>query len=198
MNDYDVEYTTAIVDRESYVKDFRDVATFEECCRQCPNYERRWGCPPYSHDTLGDLLAYEKVLIIGAKMTPHDPKRPLSSVYELMDPELELMNGHLLALEKEVGGLAFGFAGKCRYCKGQPCARIQGEPCRHPEVVRPSLEAYGFNIALTAERLLGMPIEWSHDGMLPRYLTLVCGLFFNGDDVRWQVDKIRKVKFLRC
>ncbi len=176
---YETEEVVVVVDRDRYVSEFRDVATFEECCRACPNYGRRWGCPPFDHDTLQDLLPYDKVMIMGVKLTPHDPKMPMEQVYDLMRPELEKMNRRLLEMEKERGGLAFGFVGKCERCGDVPCARIEGKPCRHPSVVRPSLEAYGFNVSKTASELLGIDMVWSKDKNVPRYLTLVCGLFFN-------------------
>ena len=44
--------------------------------------------------------------------------------------------------------------------------------------MRPSLEAIGFDISLTAKELLGLDIRWSHNGLLPEYLTLVCGIFY--------------------
>lgn len=182
---YEAEEVVAVVDRERYVREFRDVATFEECCRQCPNYGNRWGCPPFDHDTLQDLLPYEKVMIIGVKLTPHYTKMPMDQIYDLMRPELNRVNTHLLELEKQVGGLAFGFVGKCPHCNGVPCARKKGEPCRHPDIVRPSLEAYGFNVSETASQLLGIDMVWSRDKNIPRYLTLVCGLFFNGPDLQW-------------
>ena len=163
---YDVEELAAIIGRERYVSEFRDVPTFEACCRQCPNYANRWGCPPFDHDTLQDLVAFEKV-------------------YDLMWPELERVNKRLLELEKVSRGMAFGFVGKCPHCKGAPCARTSGKPCRHPELVRPSLEAYGFNVSLTASEVLGIDMLWGSAGTMPPYLTLVCGLFFNGPDLQW-------------
>lgn len=175
---YDVEEIVAEVDRERYVREFRDVATFEACCQQCPNYGKRWGCPPFDHDTLQDLLPYNKVMIIGVKITPHDSRTPIEQVYDLMRPELERMNQRLLSMEREKNGLAFGFVGKCPYCNGMPCARSEGRPCRHPDVVRPSLEAYGFDIGKTTTELLGIDIQWGGKHV-PKYLTLVCGLFFN-------------------
>ena len=184
---YDAEEVVAVVDRDRYVREFRDVATFEECCRACPNYGMRWGCPPFDHDTLQDLLPFDKVMIIGVKITPHDSKMPLDQVHELMRPELERVNKRLLELEREKNGLAFGFVGECPYCNGAPCARQQGKPCRHPDKVRPSLEAYGFNVSETASQLLGIDMVWSHDKTIPRHLTLVCGLFFNGDNPSWKV-----------
>ena len=118
-------------------------------------------------------------MLIGAKITPHDPKMPMDRVYEIMRPELERLNERLLNLEREKGGMAFGFVGKCPYCNDEPCARRQGLPCRHPDVVRPSLEAYGFNVSETASKLLGIDMVWSSGKTIPRYLTLVCGLFYN-------------------
>ncbi len=176
---YDVQEVVAVVDRDRYVREFRDVPTFEACCKQCPNYGNRWGCPPFDHDTLQDLLPYEKVKIIGVKITPHDEKLPLSQAQSLMRPEIERVNKRLLEMEREKGGLAFGFVGDCPYCNGAPCARLHGEPCRHPQVVRPSLEAFGFDIGKTTRELLGIEIQWSRDKRMPKFLTLVCGLFYN-------------------
>lgn len=182
---YQSEDVVAVIDRERYVREFRDVPTFEACCRQCPNYGNRWGCPPFDHDTLQDLLPYSKVMIVGIKITPLDHKMPLDRVYELMRPELDRANVRLLELEAQSGGMAFGFVGKCPYCGDTPCTRRDGNPCRHPDLVRPSLEAYGFNVSKTASDVLGIDMQWGKDGMMPRYLTLVCGLFFNGDDLQW-------------
>ena len=182
---YDAEQVVAVVARDRYVREFRDVTTFEECCRACPNYGNRWGCPPFDHDTLQDLLPYEKVMIIGVKITPHESRMPMELVYDLMRPELERLNSRLLELEHEKDGFAFGFVGKCERCGNAPCARKQGKPCRHPDVVRPSLEAYGFNVSETASQLLGIDMVWSRDKNIPRYLTLVCGLFFNGENPEW-------------
>ncbi len=176
---YKAEEVVAVVDRDRYVEKFRNVATFEACCRQCPNYGKRWGCPPFDHDTLQDLLPYDKVMIIGVKLTPHDARMPLEQVYDLMRPELERLNRRLLELERERQGFALGFVGKCERCGDAPCARIDGKPCRHADVVRPSLEAYGFNVSETARQLLGIDMVWSKGKNVPRYLTLVCALFFN-------------------
>ena len=66
----------------------------------------------------------------------------------------------------------------CPYCGGAACARIDGKPCKHPDKVCPSLEAIGFDISKTAKDLLGLEIKWSQDGLIPEYLTLVCGIFY--------------------
>ena len=40
------------------------------------------------------------------------------------------------------------------------------------------LEAIGFDISKTAQDLLGLEIKWSQNGLIPEYLTLVCGIFY--------------------
>ena len=59
------------------------------------------------------------------------------------------------------------------------CTRNCGTPCRHPEKVRPSLEAFGFDIAKTLAELFNIELLWGKDGKLPEYLVLVSGFFHN-------------------
>ena len=54
--------------------------------------------------------------------------------------------------------------------------RREGRPCRHPESIRPSLEAMGFDIARTAADIFNTPLQWSRNGQLPKYLTLISAL----------------------
>lgn len=178
----DLTYTTesfsAEMDAATYIADFRMANYFMQFCRECGNYGHRYGCPPFDYDPLSVIAPYQKVRIIGVKIVPNDGNLPLSVANTLMLPVIRELNEELLALEKSLGGMAFGFAGSCPYCGEIPCARIDGEPCRHPDKVRPSLEAFGFDMGKTASDLLGLEIKWSHDGRIPEYLTLVCGVFY--------------------
>ena len=45
--------------------------------------------------------------------------------------------------------------------------------------VRPSLEAFGFDIAKTLSELFNIELLWGKDGKLPEYLVLVSGFFHN-------------------
>ena len=178
----DLTYTTesfsAEMDAATYIADFRRANYFMQFCRECGNYGRRYGCPPFDYDPLSVIAPYQKVRIIGVKIVPNDGNLPLSVANTLMLPVIRELNEELLALEKALGGMAFGFAGSCPYCGEVPCARIDGEPCRHPDNVRPSLEAFGFDMSKTTSDLIGLEIKWSHDGCIPEYLTLVCGVFY--------------------
>lgn len=175
---YTTERYTAEVDAKAYIDEFRRADYFLQLCQQCRNYGRRYGCPPFDDDPLSAIEDYKKVRILGVKIVPADSHIPLNEANELMEPVTRQLNEELLEMEKRLEGKAFGFVGSCPYCSGAECARIKGEPCRHPDKVRPSLEAIGFDISKTANDLLGLEIKWSKGDYLPEYLTLVCGLFY--------------------
>ena len=113
------------------------------------------------------------------KIIPKDKTLPLKAANELMEPVTNELNRELLEMEKSLGGMCFGFVGSCPYCDGAPCARIEGKPCKHPDKVRPSLEAFGFDMGKTAKELLGLEIKWSQGNLIPEYLTLICGIFYH-------------------
>ena len=46
-------------------------------------------------------------------------------------------------------------------------------------MIRPSLEACGFDIGKTVSELLHIELKWSDNGKMPEYLTLVGGVFKN-------------------
>ena len=175
---YTTEKFFVDIDAKTYINEFRRTDYFIEFCQQCKNYNRRYGCPPFDDNTLSIVEGYEKVRIMGVKIIPNNKLLPISAANDLMKPVITDMNEELLKLEKSLGGYAFGFVGTCPYCGSAPCARISGKPCRHPEKVRPSLEAFGFDMSKTAKDLLGLEIKWSQGELIPEYLTLVCGVFY--------------------
>ena len=89
----------------------------------------------------------------------------------------------MLDAEKEYGGRALAFAGECLLCGDEKCTRPLGKPCRHPQKVRPSLEACGFDVNKIAEELLGIEIKWGHDNKMPEYLLLTCAFAHNQDNI---------------
>ena len=175
---YTTERYTVEVDAKAYIEKFRRADYFIQLCQQCGNYGRRYGCPPFDQDLIDVIKDYQRVRIIGVKITPKDSSLPLEAANDLMKPVICKLNEELLEIERQLGGMCFGFVGTCPYCGGAPCARISGLPCKHPDKVRPSLEAIGFDISMTAKELLGMEIKWSQGDFIPEYLTLVCGIFY--------------------
>ncbi len=176
--DYTTEVFTAEIDAKTYIKDFRRVEEFIKLCQQCKNYNNRYGCPPFQDKVLAAVNKFQKVRLFGVKIIPKDKNLPLEMANQLMEPVTNQINKELLEEEKTLDGFGLGFVGTCPYCGKTPCARIEGKSCRHPDKVRPSLEAFGFDVGKTAKDLLGVELKWSQNGLIPEYLMLVYGIFY--------------------
>lgn len=191
--DKKTEYTaqdfTASLSAPDYIARYRDPERFIEYCRRCPNFGASWACPPFEADAADFLYGYRHVLLIATKITPLRSGLPLGETQRLIRPERLRLEKRLLEMERLYGGRSLAYAGSCLHCPEGSCARRQGAPCRHPERVRPSLEAWGFDVGATAAELLGIPLEWGRDGLLPKYLTLVCGFFHDSESVEWSPDE---------
>ena len=176
------DYVTSLP-ADEYIAVYRDAKRFAACCRACPNYGRSWACPPFEFDMDQYLAGYRTALIIATKITPLRHDLPLTETERLLRPERMRHERLLLDLEHRYAGRAFAYAGTCLYCPKGSCTRLEGKPCRHPEWVRPSLEACGFDLCRTTEELMGIPLRWGHGDRIPKYLTLVSGFFHNADRI---------------
>lgn len=184
--DYTAEDFTRELPAEEYLNRFRDKERIEGYCRQCPNYGRSWGCPPFDHDIAArHMRPYSTVLLTATRIVLSDPETPFTEVGRLILPERRRLEQKLLDMERRRGGRAFAYIGTCLYCPPGECTRPKGLPCRHPDKVRPSLEACGFDIAQTTRELFGMELKWSDNGKVPEYLLLVCGFFHNKPHIEW-------------
>ena len=67
------------------------------------------------------------------------------------------------------------YVGTCLYCPEGTCTRPEAKPCRHPELVRPSLEACGFDIAHTTSDLFGIELKLSLIHIFYTALNPYCG-----------------------
>lgn len=168
---------TAQLPVAEYIARFRRADYFLSLCRECQNFGRRYGCPPFDYDVVERMQHYSTATIIGVQIVPEEKNLPLSIAQELMAPVIRDLMEELLEEEKRTSGLSFGFAGGCTLCGDIPCARITDEPCRHPDRVRSSLESYGFDLAKTSEELFNVPILWSRNEYIPNYLMLICSIF---------------------
>lgn len=185
MIPYRAEDFSVTIPVADYIARSRDAERFEGCCRTCPNYGRSWGCPPFDFDVEEYLTRYSRALLIATKIVPEQGGLPIAEAKRLIHPERQRLERRLLEMERRYGGRSFAYVGSCLYCPDGTCTRPEGNPCRHPELVRPSLEACGFDIGRTTSELFGIELKWGADGKMPEYLTLVCGFFHDGDGVVW-------------
>lgn len=182
---YIAEDFTAELPVADYIARFRDAGRIARYCQDCSNYGQSWGCPPFNFNEAEYLTRYETALIIATKITPKKPGIPISEAKHLIRPERQRLERRLLEMEGQYGGRSFAYVGTCLYCPEGECMRPEGRPCRHPELVRPSLEACGFDIERTTSELFGIDLKWGSEGLMPEYLTLVCGFFHDTKKIVW-------------
>lgn len=185
MIPYKAEDFSVTIPVADYLIRFREAERFEGYCRSCPNYGNSWGCPPFESGVEEYLSGYRTALIVATKITPAASGLSLSEAQQLLLPERRRLERRLLEMERVYDGRSFAYVGTCLYCPDQPCTRPEGKPCRHPDSVRPSLEACGFDIGRTTSELFGIELKWGKEGRMPEYLTLVCGFFHNAEKLVW-------------
>ena len=167
---------------EQYVSGHHAPRQCAEACRQCRNFNRIWACPPFDYDPLDRLRPYSYVTVFARKVEL--PSRtPLSGLSGILRPVKKGIMDRMLDLEKENDGFACILAGECDLCAPQSCTRAEGRVCRHPDITRPSLEAFGFNLRSTISDLFGLDFAWGTDGFAPPYLILVTALFHNSPKI---------------
>lgn len=178
---YTIEEFSHDISVAEYIAHFHKPNEVWGYCRACSNYGKQWGCPPFDFDVVERLSKYRSLQLIVTKIILHDRSLPSFEIDNILLHERLELEKRLLELERTHCGLACTFIGKCLHCGEAYCARLEGKPCRHPELIRPSLEAYGFDITKTLSELFDIELKWGINGSTPEYIILVCGLFYNAE-----------------
>ena len=172
------------IDADEFIRRYRDVERIAALCAQCPSHGKSWSCPPYSFDPVTVSDGFNNVTLIGTTIefdeatraaceTPEQSRtiatRAMEEVWKTVLPEL------MERERQQPSSRCFTF--RCRLCP-EGCTRPEGKPCRHPDRLRYSLEAVGFDVSAAARNLLGIDLEWSSDGSLPKHITIVTALMY--------------------
>ena len=180
---YTVTSKEASIAADEFIARYRDVERIATFCRQCPGYGKSWACPPYDFDPCTVSDGFKTVILTGTVIEFDEPTRAACKDSEqasavgrqAMEEVLKTLLPRLYNMERETpGSRCFTF--RCSLCP-EGCTRPEGKPCRHPDLMRHSLESVGFDIVAMTRELLGFDLEWSTDGSLPKHLTLVTALF---------------------
>ena len=152
--------------------DFTDRVRFV-CKQECPMYGKTWACPP----AVGEVgECREKCLSFGDCLMV----ATLTEVADIANIEETLSTrGDHEAITNEVAGFLrqqdvepyILSTEACAIC--EKCAWLEGQPCRHPEVMHPCVESHGINIIPTLEAV-GVPFIYGEN-----VVTWVSLLFFN-------------------
>ena len=119
--DHSFRYTardfTAELPAAAYVARFRDAERVGGYCRECGNYGRSWGCPPFGFDMEEYVTRYGTALLVATRITPEEPGLPVSEAGRLILPERQRLERRLLEMERQYGGRSFAYVGTCIHCR---------------------------------------------------------------------------------
>lgn len=175
-----------ILQKEIAVSDFFrecvDIPRFAECCRLCPNYGRRWSCPPYDFSP-EDLWKDYRSLLLQCRVipVPQELQELVLSQQQINERSRALLQPHKQAMLQAMGALEQQFpgslaldAGSCDRCEN--CTRTDGLPCRHTDGLRYSVESLGGDVCKALQLYFGKEILWGEQSHLPAYYILLGGL----------------------
>jgi predicted metal-binding protein len=148
------------------------------CVSGCPNYERKWSCPPFS-PTYSNYAASWKYLYIWLMQIKMKQFSYIKSDYLKIKVANNILKSRADKYLREIS-LKYGkyiSTGSCRLCK--PCKRKIGQPCAYSEVKTYSYEAMGIDVNALVERYFTNKLLWYKRGLLPEYTSIVCGLLSN-------------------
>lgn len=163
---------------ETFRRSFVDVPRVLGYCRDCPNFGRRWSCPPFAFDPLTLWKGYGAICLYARKLTFSRDRLFPGERRAFEEEELPKVKAdmarELLARERSIPGSLALLAGKCDLCSA--CAREAGQPCRFPERMRYSVEALGGDCGGALEAYFGESLRWARGDRLPEQMILLGGL----------------------
>ncbi len=178
---FQLEYRTRPIEMERFRRTYQDRERFLACCRECPRYEARWSCPPLSFDVDDFLAPYAWANLLCARIFLDDgtiraadtPEKMKTMGWNIVSQVKFELEERLREMEERVPGSLSLSSGGCHRC--DPCAREAGQPCRQPDQMRYSLDAFGFDLTAITQDLFGIEILWCRE-RLPDYFTLIHGI----------------------
>ena len=162
--------------------DFYDAEKFLRLCRACPNFGEMYSCPPFESVPAAFSDTKVKCTLLLAEISTedferHDGESVADFTKRISDCVRADFDKYLLAEEAAdpARRLAF-FAGSCANCPIAPCPRGAKKKCPRPEFVRPSLEAYGFDVTGIIREFFGRTLEWAAKEKPPQTLRLLAAI----------------------
>ena len=174
---YAIEEFTCDIPVAEYVSRYHNPDVVWGNCSTCNNYGKQWSCPPFDFNVVERLTKYSSLSLKVTKIIFQDRNVTTSEAKAILFHKRIMLEQEMLEAERQTGGLASTLVGQCLHCGESSCVRVICKPCLHPELVRPSLEAYGFDVAKTLLDLFNIELQWTDKDKLPEYLVLTCGLF---------------------
>ncbi|MBP2634389.1 MAG: hypothetical protein H6Q72_296 [Firmicutes bacterium] len=178
---YHTTITTNSLPMPEFIKRYQEQEKFMAYCKECPNYNTLWSCPPLQFAANDLLQGFNYINLVAVKVIYDKETIKLADtpekVKEITTCSLREVKSKLaeaiLALEGEFPGGVGLASGGCHLC--EHCTRPDDLLCRMPEKMRYSLDSFGFDLTAITAELLQIELKWTHSG-LPEYYTLIHAL----------------------
>ena len=199
MTYYSVEYRKNSMPLSTFRQKYQDRKKYMAYCRECPRYNMVWSCPPLAFDVDGYLNRFSCVTVLCAKiiLSSHviieadKPEKIKTVGWDILLSVKLDMEEKLRRLEKNILGSVSLSSGGCNLCK--VCSRKDGQPCRQPDKMRYSLDAFGFDLTAITKDMFDIDILWCKE-RLPDYFTLIHGILTE-DEVPGELWETLGVEF---
>jgi len=159
--------------------DLEDKNKFDRMCDSgCPNFGRKWSCPPFSPAYI-DFATKRRYLYIWLIQIKMNQFTYIKNDYLKIKAANSILKSRADKYLREIA-LKYGVyisTGSCRFCK--PCKRKIEQSCANPEKKTYSYEAMGIDVGTLVEKYFASKLLWYKRGQLPEYTSIVCGLLSN-------------------
>lgn len=174
---------------------FMNKPYFDKLCEEgCPNYGKKWSCPPYSPNYLFFAKNYKYINVIMLLVKLEEFSYIKQDYLKIKAANSVLKSRIDKALRLCIDDDEFYIStGSCRLCK--PCKKKVNEKCAHPTKRSYSFEALGINVSALTMDLFHTELLWYHKYTLPEYTCVVGGLLTNGDVINDKI--IRQLMLLK-
>ena len=151
------------------------------CKDGCRNYNTKYSCPPYSPNftnlRIKYMFAHVFFFRVNLKNYPqiYNTIRMVNTVakskqrYAINKISNNLLNDNIPHQILENGS--------CRLCK--KCAINFKENCRHPKIMRYSLESTGVDVDALCFMCFGLPLQWYSNKNFPKYQGVLSAILCN-------------------
>jgi len=154
-----------------------DVDYFSRLCEEgCPNFGKKYSCPPYSPSFERYSARAESIIVICHRidLSQYEPLHPYHRIKASNSVLKSIIDRELMQYKKK--GYRVAGSGSCRACK--PCGAKVDVPCKKPERRIYSLESLGINVDKLVRRCFGFDLQWyNRDGKAPEHTCVVGAVF---------------------
>ena len=179
--DYTVAYRKSSMPLTVFRQKYQNREKYMAYCRECPRYNTVWSCPPLTFDVDAYLERFALVNVLCAKIIlsrqviaeADTPEKIKTVGWEILLSVKLDMEEKLRRMEKYIPESVSLSSGGCNLCK--VCSRKDGLPCRLPDKMRYSLDAFGFDLTAITKDMFDIDILWCKE-RLPDYFTLIHGI----------------------